>query len=177
MGWVRVLVPPALSFVLLAACSPGVPEGFTEAEVEGVIRFAYPEGWRTPARAGWIEGAEYQVEAPSDGGAPMGVLVFLGEAAPDADLRTGLGAIKADIRLRLTDVEFTDERGVEVRGAEEALLLEFTYRADTGELMHSRDVFAKDGEGNEALLRVAGPEDRVSPDLAMRIISTLEFTT
>jgi len=171
------MILAALGAVALgaSACDGGVevPAGFVEAEA-GPVRFAHPEDWTEADAADRIEGAIAQFQTPTEGDAtPAGILVFASPAT-EAEFEGLVRNDKTSYSNTFSDFDMVDETDIEVAGAEEAVLLEYTYSTDAGENAHSYDVLTVTAE-DEAVFRVAGPEDLLDEDLARQIIDTLSF--
>ncbi len=158
----------------LGACNgTEVPDGFVEAEA-GPARFAHPEDWTELDEAGRVEGADAQIEAPSgEGATPAGILVFT-EPATGAEFEGLVRNAKTSYSDSFPDFEMVEETDIDVAGAEETVLLEYTYSTDTGETARSYDVLTT-SDDDETVFRVAGPEDSLDDGLARQIIDTLTF--
>ena len=181
MGLIRRLAALAVAAVaaVAAGCSGGgadVPDGFVEARVEGVARFAHPADWKrvTPTR----QEVKLQVDAP--GGTAQGVPATTVQVLHDKLTREGV-RIDALVALQLSTLrrgtqnfETPGSRDVEVEGATAAKLVEATFETvDGGVAVHGYYVFAIDDTDHTLSFGVSGTD--VDRDVALRVIETLRM--
>lgn len=145
-------------------------EGLQEEVVEGV-RFGYPQGWSGSVPS---TEADFAVAGPDGAnGAPSELRFSYDERDIDAPFEDRYQITVGSIRDRAFGSEELEERDVEVPGALAARLLVFAY--DVSDAAESREfaLLVQVDERHVALLRLAGPEDVVTDELAERVIGSV----
>lgn len=150
-----------------------IPSGYEGVEVQGVT-VGYPEDWVrvAPEEAGPT--VDFAARTP-DGEPEAGVRVFVVAGNPrSGSIEDVVATRRQQTQSQLSSVEFTGERAIRVPGADQAMVLDYTFEEELGS-GRGRDLLATVGNGTGVLVEVSGVVEALDGDVARTIIDTVRI--
>lgn len=151
----------------------GIPSGYEGVEVQGVT-LGYPEDWNRvpPDEAGAT--VDFAARTPDDQ-PEAGVRVFIVSDNPrSGSIEDVLAARKSQTQSQLSSVEFTRERAIRVPGADQAVVLDYTFEESLGQ-GRGRDLLATLDNGTGILIEVSGVAEGLDDGVPEKIISSVQI--
>lgn len=175
-GCVEFALAIGLALVSLAGCSYQGPDGFADAEWNGA-RFAHPQEWEVVQE----DAAGLAAYGPEGTGGVTESAYLAVDEHFAGDFQLGVDHLDRESVELYPDVFRNRQRlrddPVDVRGAQQARLLEYVYEsdADAGGTVRVRkiDVFAHAQDGKLVYLSISAAEDDFDVDRAASIVGSL----